>query len=114
MAHTARGKRWNTGTAPRASTAATDWSAGPVRRSGRALLRSLKVWDTLVQRVERQQLQAGLAVTHGRRVDAALRLGIRRNTFTRKAQELGLEGRVAGSTPSPARGDSLGVRTVSD
>ncbi|RPE72926.1 two-component system nitrogen regulation response regulator GlnG [Tibeticola sediminis] len=98
-----------------ASTAATDWSVGLFEEAVERLLRGEpEVWDTLVQRVERQLLQAGLAVTHGRRVDAALRLGIGRNTFTRKAQELGLEGRVAPSVPPSDRDDPPGAPTVSD
>ncbi|WP_448684114.1 helix-turn-helix domain-containing protein [Delftia acidovorans] len=32
-----------------------------------------------------------MAVTHGRRVEAAQRLGIGRNTITRKLQELGMD-----------------------
>ena len=35
---------------------------------------------------------AALAATHGRRMEAAQRLGIGRNTITRKIQELGLDG----------------------
>jgi two-component system nitrogen regulation response regulator GlnG len=32
-----------------------------------------------------------LATTRGRRIEAALKLGIGRNTITRKIQELGIE-----------------------
>ncbi len=49
------------------------------------------VWDTLSQRFERQLIAAALASTHGRRIEAAVKLGIGRNTITRKIQELGLE-----------------------
>jgi two-component system nitrogen regulation response regulator GlnG len=36
-------------------------------------------------------IRSALAVTHGRRVEAAQRLGIGRNTITRKLQELGMD-----------------------
>ena len=49
------------------------------------------VWDQLSQKFEAQLLRAALAATHGRRVEAAIRLGIGRNTVTRKLQELGLD-----------------------
>jgi two-component system nitrogen regulation response regulator GlnG len=37
-------------------------------------------------------IQTALNNTKGRRIEAALKLGIGRNTITRKIQELGLEG----------------------
>ena len=49
------------------------------------------VWDQLSHQFEAQLLRTALAATHGRRVEAASRLGIGRNTITRKLQELGLE-----------------------
>jgi two-component system nitrogen regulation response regulator GlnG len=49
------------------------------------------VWDTLTARFESRLIQAALAATRGRRIDAAQKLGIGRNTITRKIQELGLE-----------------------
>ena len=49
------------------------------------------VWDRLMARVESQLILAALAHTRGRRMDAAQRLGIGRNTITRKMQELGLD-----------------------
>ena len=49
------------------------------------------VWDQLSQQFEAQLLRTALVATHGRRVEAASRLGIGRNTITRKLQELGLE-----------------------
>jgi len=36
-------------------------------------------------------IRTALAATHGRRMEAAQRLGIGRNTITRKIQELGLD-----------------------
>ena len=49
------------------------------------------VWDTLVNRVEARLIQTALANTRGRRIEAAQKLGIGRNTITRKIQELGLD-----------------------
>ncbi|MDO8274466.1 MAG: helix-turn-helix domain-containing protein, partial [Serpentinimonas sp.] len=49
-----------------------------------------QVWDALLRRFEAQLLEAALAHTHGRRIEAAQQLGIGRNTLTRKLQELGL------------------------
>jgi len=49
------------------------------------------VWDVLTRRFESRLIQTALATTHGRRIEAAHKLGIGRNTITRKIQELGLE-----------------------
>ena len=49
------------------------------------------VWDDLTRRFESSLILAALTVTHGRRIEAAQKLGIGRNTITRKIQELGLE-----------------------
>ena len=49
------------------------------------------VWDELTRRFEARLIQAALTATRGRRIEAALKLGIGRNTITRKIQELGLE-----------------------
>ncbi len=49
------------------------------------------VWDALTRRVESRLIMAALAATRGRRIEAAQKLGIGRNTITRKIQELGLE-----------------------
>jgi two-component system, NtrC family, nitrogen regulation response regulator GlnG len=46
-----------------------------------------RVFDALLQRFERVVIGAALEVTGGRRVEAAERLGIGRNTITRKLQE---------------------------
>ena len=58
-----------------------------------ALLGSGKpdVWDVLTRRFESRLILAALANTKGRRIEAAQKLGIGRNTITRKIQELGLE-----------------------
>jgi two-component system nitrogen regulation response regulator GlnG len=49
------------------------------------------VWDVLTNRFETCLIQAALATTRGRRIEAALKLGIGRNTITRKIQELGID-----------------------
>lgn len=50
-----------------------------------------EVMDILTRRFEKAVLEAALGVTRGRRVEAATRLGIGRNTITRKLQELGFD-----------------------
>ena len=50
-----------------------------------------EVWDALIHRAEARLIHAALASTRGRRIEAAQRLGIGRNTITRKIQELGLD-----------------------
>jgi two-component system nitrogen regulation response regulator GlnG len=49
------------------------------------------VWDVLTRRFESRLILTALANTRGRRIEAAQKLGIGRNTITRKIQELGLE-----------------------
>ena len=49
------------------------------------------VWDGLTRQFEARLIHAALAVTRGRRIEAAQKLGIGRNTITRKIQELGLD-----------------------
>jgi two-component system nitrogen regulation response regulator GlnG len=49
------------------------------------------VWDALGRRFETALIQAALGNTRGRRIEAAHKLGIGRNTITRKIQDLGLE-----------------------
>jgi two-component system nitrogen regulation response regulator GlnG len=51
----------------------------------------LDVWDVLTKRFESRLILAALSSTKGRRIEAAHKLGIGRNTITRKIQELGLE-----------------------
>jgi len=49
------------------------------------------VWDILTRRFESRMIASALVFTKGRRIEAANKLGIGRNTITRKIQELGLE-----------------------
>jgi two-component system nitrogen regulation response regulator GlnG len=68
------------------------WESG-LKAEADALLASghNDVWDILTRRFESQLIASALNSTHGRRIEAAVRLGIGRNTITRKIQELGLE-----------------------
>jgi len=51
-----------------------------------------EVMDALGRQFESALIKTALKHTHGRKNDAAVRLGIGRNTITRKIQELGIEG----------------------
>jgi two-component system nitrogen regulation response regulator GlnG len=51
-----------------------------------------EVMDALSRQFESTLIRAALKHTHGRKNDAAIRLGIGRNTITRKIQELGIDG----------------------
>jgi two-component system nitrogen regulation response regulator GlnG len=68
------------------------WEAG-LRTEALSLLDAghTDVWDALGRRFETALIQAALGNTRGRRIEAAHKLGIGRNTITRKIQELGLE-----------------------
>ena len=50
-----------------------------------------EVWTALTRQFERALLQSSLQVCRGRRVEAAARLGMGRNTITRKLRELGMD-----------------------
>jgi two-component system nitrogen regulation response regulator GlnG len=71
---------------------ASAWLAD-LERESRSLLQSgaPEVWDTLTRKFEAQLIHTALEVTRGRRIEAAQKLGIGRNTITRKIQELGLD-----------------------
>ncbi len=74
----------------------TDFTApweSDLATQARALLASGEsaVWDVLTRRFEACLIREALAATRGRRIEAAQKLGIGRNTITRKIQELGLE-----------------------
>ncbi|MFO1339296.1 MAG: nitrogen regulation protein NR(I) [Burkholderiaceae bacterium] len=49
------------------------------------------VWDSLTREFEARLIRTALGITRGRRIEAAQKLGIGRNTITRKIQELGLD-----------------------
>ena len=46
---------------------------------------------TLTRQFEGRLIHTALDITRGRRIEAAQKLGIGRNTITRKIQELGLD-----------------------
>lgn len=75
------------------SSSACTWET-LLEAEARKLLQSdcKEVWDVLSQRFESSLITTALGLTHGKRMEAALRLGIGRNTITRKIQELGLDG----------------------
>jgi two-component system nitrogen regulation response regulator GlnG len=50
-----------------------------------------EVWDALTRQFEGQLIHTALEITRGRRIEAAQKLGIGRNTITRKIQDLGLD-----------------------
>ncbi len=78
--------------APVPPAAPDGWPQG-LRAEAMRLLASGQpgVWDQLMHQVETQLIEAALVTTRGRRIEAAQRLGIGRNTITRKIQELGLD-----------------------
>ena len=72
---------------------ATDWESALAQEVDRLLAGGDgSVHEKLTNRFERILIARALAHTSGRRIEAALALGIGRNTITRKIQELGLEG----------------------
>ena len=75
------------------ATAADPGWLGGLEQRARELLQSGEpmVWDTLTREFEAQLIRSALEMTRGRRIEAAHKLGIGRNTITRKIQELGLD-----------------------
>lgn len=75
------------------SVLASDWESALENEVDRLLSRGTgEVHNQLVQTFERILISRALAHTGGRRIEAALALGIGRNTITRKIAELGIEG----------------------
>ena len=71
---------------------ANDWEQGLEAQANAMLDAGLpNVWEALTNRFESRLILAALAHTRGRRIEAAHKLGIGRNTITRKIQELSLE-----------------------
>jgi two-component system, NtrC family, nitrogen regulation response regulator GlnG len=75
-----------------ASALPASWEIG-LEAEAMALLATGRsdVWDVLTRRFESKLIQTALLNTRGRRIEAAQKLGIGRNTITRKIQELNLE-----------------------
>jgi two-component system nitrogen regulation response regulator GlnG len=78
--------------AENAAQPSSQWESG-LEAEALALLNSGRsdVWEVLMRRFESRLIMTALANTHGRRIEAAHKLGIGRNTITRKIQELNLE-----------------------
>ena len=78
--------------APAPGDAAGNWESG-LEAEAQALLAAGRtdVWDVLSRRFESRLILTALSSTRGRRIEAAQKLGIGRNTITRKIQELGIE-----------------------
>ena len=77
---------------PQGATNGNPWLTDLERESRRLLDAGIPdVWDTLSKQFEARLIQSALDSTRGRRIEAAQKLGIGRNTITRKIQELGLE-----------------------
>jgi len=73
-------------------SAGGDWTSSLVAEVERRLQAGVPdVMDTLARDFEAAVIRTALRHTHGRRIDAATRLGVGRNTITRKIQELQLE-----------------------
>ncbi|MFN9503505.1 MAG: nitrogen regulation protein NR(I) [Rubrivivax sp.] len=69
-----------------------DWLIGLEVQARKLLAQGhQEVWDQLTRQFEAKLILTALDTTHGRRIEAAQRLGIGRNTITRKIQELGLD-----------------------
>jgi two-component system nitrogen regulation response regulator GlnG len=64
-----------------------------LEREAQALLAAGRtdVWDLLTRRFESRLIVTALTNTRGRRIEAAQKLGIGRNTITRKIQDLKLD-----------------------
>ncbi len=78
--------------APEAALPAPSWLADLEREARRRLdAGDTDVWDALTRQFEGRLIHTALDLTRGRRIEAAQRLGIGRNTITRKIQELGLD-----------------------
>jgi len=77
---------------PTEAAGMTHWLVD-LERESRSLLQAgaPEVWETLTKKFEAQLIHTALEITRGRRIEAAHKLGIGRNTITRKIQELGLE-----------------------
>ncbi|CAM5787353.1 nitrogen regulation protein NR(I) [Ottowia pentelensis] len=74
------------------ASAPADWAAA-LAHEARTRLEAgePEVWKQLAERFEGELLRTALALTNGRRAEAAQKLGIGRNTITRKMQDLGLD-----------------------
>ena len=73
-------------------SASADWESILAREVLQSLAEGrTDVWDVYTRQFEACLIQAALSTTRGRRIEAAQKLGIGRNTITRKIQELGID-----------------------
>jgi two-component system nitrogen regulation response regulator GlnG len=74
------------------AAAVSGWESG-LEQEALSLLNAGRtdVWDVMTRRFDTSLSQSALATTRGRRIEAAHKLGIGRNTITRKIQELGID-----------------------
>ncbi|KQV89319.1 MULTISPECIES: nitrogen regulation protein NR(I) [unclassified Roseateles] len=78
--------------APASTSSGEGWLADMAADArARLLAGEPDVWDALTKKFEAQLILTALDITRGRRIEAAQKLGIGRNTITRKIQELGLD-----------------------
>ena len=74
------------------AAAVSSWLSDLEREARRRLdAGQTDVWDALTREFESSLIRTALGLTRGRRIEASQRLGIGRNTITRKIQELGLD-----------------------
>ena len=66
-----------------------------------------QVWETLAHEFERTLIRTAMSATRGRRIEAAERLGLGRNTLTRKIAELGLTDELASRLPPVRKKDQV-------
>ncbi len=80
------------GAPPTPGATSGHWLAG-LEQDARSLFQAgdPQVWATLTHQFEAQLIRTALDITRGRRIEAAQKLGIGRNTITRKIQELKLD-----------------------
>lgn len=83
----------NTEQMPRISLDGLSWSDLLEVKASELLQKDVpEIMNNLSRDFESVLIRAALKHTHGRKNDAAIRLGIGRNTISRKIQELGIEG----------------------
>ncbi|MFC0133923.1 nitrogen regulation protein NR(I) [Massilia eurypsychrophila] len=84
---------WPRAAAPAAAGSADSW-IGLLELQAAGMLNAgqSEVMDVLGRQFESALIKTALRHTHGRKNDAAVRLGIGRNTITRKIAELGIDG----------------------
>jgi two-component system nitrogen regulation response regulator GlnG len=74
-----------------AATPSGEWLAALAREADRRLVNGeTNIMEELSKSFEKTLIAKALAHTGGRRIEAASRLGIGRNTITRKIDELGI------------------------